>query len=82
MAGNKRDRATWIRFSGVGFEFVAAVGGFAAVGYWIDLKFDSGPLWLLVAAALGLIGGTYNLIRRSMAAFAPPPGADEPEEKE
>lgn len=81
MAGNKQDRAAWIRFSGVGFEFVAAVGGFAAVGYWVDLKFDSSPLWLLVAAALGLIGGTYNLIRRSMAAFAPPSGADEHDEE-
>lgn len=71
MTGSKRDRPGWIRYSGVGIEFVAAVGGFAAVGFWIDRHYDSGPWGLVIGAALGLIGGTYNLIRESMAAFKP-----------
>jgi F0F1-type ATP synthase assembly protein I len=64
--GNK---PTWIRYSSIGFEFAAAVGGFALVGFWIDRRYETGPWGVIIGAALGLIGGTYNLIRQSMAAF-------------
>lgn len=69
MQGKDRDRPTWIRYSGVGIEFAAAVGGFALLGYWIDRHWDTSPTGLLICLALGLIGGTYNLIRESMKAF-------------
>ncbi len=59
----------WKALSGIGFELVAAVGGFMLVGYWWDRHFGSRPWGLLTGAALGLIGGTYNLIRKSLAAF-------------
>jgi F0F1-type ATP synthase assembly protein I len=58
----------WMGMAGVGLEFAAAVGGFAALGWWLDRKFESQPKALLICVALGLIGGTYNLIRESMAA--------------
>jgi F0F1-type ATP synthase assembly protein I len=66
----KRDRETpsWVRFSGVGIEFSAAVAGFTLVGYWIDSKYDSRPWGVLIGAILGLVGGMYNLIRVSLAA--------------
>ena len=76
MAGNKRDRPPWVRFYGVGFELVFVFGAFAAVGYWIDRHYDSGPWGLVIGAVLGLIGGTYNLIRESLAAFKPPAPPD------
>ncbi len=69
MSNTKRDRPSWIRHSGVGIEFAAAVAGFSLVGYWIDGRYDTGPWGLLIALALGLIGGTYNLVRQSLAAF-------------
>lgn len=69
MADKKRDRPTWIRFSGVGFEFTAAVVGFALIGYWIDYSWNSQPWGVLIGVVLGLVGGTYNLIRESTAAF-------------
>lgn len=49
-------------------EFAGAVAGFALLGYWIDRHFGSSPWGLLACVALGLIGGTYNLIRASLAA--------------
>lgn len=82
MTGRKRDRPEWIRHSGIGIEFAAAVGGFAALGYWIDRHYDSGPWGLVIGAALGLIGGTYNLIRQSMAAFKPGTPPKRREEKD
>lgn len=69
MAGSGRNRPEWIRHSGIGIEFAAAVGGFAAVGYWIDRTYGSAPWGVIVGAALGLIGGMYNLVKASLKAF-------------
>ena len=81
MAGKKRDRPSWIRFSGVGVEFALVIGGFAAVGYWIDLHYGCGPWGLVIGAVLGLIGGTYNLVRESLTAFQPREPPDRREDK-
>ena len=81
MAGDKRDRPPWMRFYGVGIELAFVVGGFAAVGYWIDRHYESDPWGLVIGAALGLVGGTYNLIRESLAAFKPPARRDRKQEE-
>ncbi len=65
---NKGERAPWIRYSGIGIEFAAAVAGFTLVGYWIDRHYECGPWGVLIGAVLGLVGGMYNLIRQSLAA--------------
>lgn len=83
MAENeKRKSPSWIRFSGVGVEFAAAVAGLAFFGFWIDLKFQSKPWGLIIGTALGLIGGTYNLIRQTKSAFAPPESAKKKSDKD
>ncbi len=69
MASNKRGGAGWLRFSGMGIEFAAAVVGFTLVGLWIDRSYDCGPWGVLIGAVLGLIGGMYNLIRQSLVAM-------------
>ena len=69
MAGRSRDRSSWIRFSSLGIEFVAAVVGFALLGFWIDHHYGCGPWGTVIGAGLGVVGGTYNTIRASMAAF-------------
>ena len=69
MGKRDSERPSWIRFSGVGIEFAAAVAGFALVGYWIDSRYDCRPWGVLIGAALGLVGGTYNLIRETLGAF-------------
>ena len=63
------DRPPWLRLSGVGFEFAAALICFALVGLWVDRRWDCGPWGLVIGSCLGLIGGTYNLIRTSLTAF-------------
>lgn len=69
MPGNRKNRPTWIRHSGIGIEFAAAVAGFALVGFWIDRHYDTAPWGVVIGAALGLVGGTYNMVRESLAAF-------------
>lgn len=68
MAGGGPKRPSWVRISGIGFEFAAAVAGFTAIGWWIDRKYETGPLFVLIGVGLGLVGGMYNLIRESLHA--------------
>lgn len=68
MADDSKQRASWARLSGIGFELVAAVAVFTLIGYWWDRHFQTGPWGLLVGALLGVVGGMYNLIRQSLLA--------------
>jgi ATP synthase protein I len=61
------DRTSGLRLTGVGIEFAAAVAGLSLLGYWIDRHFGSSPWGLLIGAGIGLVGGTYNLIRAALA---------------
>lgn len=81
MADKRKGYPGWARSSGIGIEFAAVVGVFALIGHWLDLKFDSSPWGVVVGAALGLIGGTYNLIRDSLAAFRNLPRTPRPDEE-
>lgn len=60
------DRTSGLRLAGVGLEFAAAVAGLSLLGYWIDRHFGTSPWALLIGAGIGLIGGTYNLIRDAL----------------
>jgi F0F1-type ATP synthase assembly protein I len=84
MTPKQRDRPGrgWIGLSGIGIEFVAAVGGFTALGWWIDRHFGTSPTGLLICVALGLIGGTYNLVRQALAASREAQKDDERQKRE
>ena len=69
MAEGPKSEGRWKALSGIGFELVAAVGGFMLAGYWWDRHFGSRPWGMLTGAVLGLIGGMYNMIRQSLSAF-------------
>ena len=60
-------RPAWLRLGGVGFELLAAIAGFAAVGYWIGGHVGSARWGLVVGALLGAAGGLYNAIRAALA---------------
>lgn len=46
------------------FVLVATVVIGGAVGYWLDQRFHTSPLFLLVLGALGLAAGVRDIIRR------------------
>jgi ATP synthase protein I len=83
MAADRRF-PNWVSFSGVGFELVGAVVGFTLIGYWIDRHYTTQPWGLVGGIVLGLVGGLYNLVKRSLEALREAkaddeqPGADEP----
>jgi len=69
MASNDSTERGYFKYAGMGFEFAAAVACFALVGYWIDSHYHTDPWGIVIGAVLGLIGGTYNMVRQSLAAF-------------
>jgi F0F1-type ATP synthase assembly protein I len=72
MPEEPKPGSDWSRLSSIGFELVAAVGGFIFVGYLWDRHFGTSPWGLLTGAVLGLVGGMYNLIRQSLLATRGP----------
>lgn len=44
----------------LGFTFVAAIGGGALAGYWLDRRWGTSPWLLLVGALLGIVVGFYH----------------------
>ncbi len=68
MPERKPNRVPMARFYAMGFEFAAAVGGMTFFGYYLGRHYDWNPWGTLVGAALGLIGGTYNIVREGLQA--------------
>lgn len=58
----------WMKLSGLGIEFAAAIGGLTLAGYWWDRHFGTEPWGFWIGLAVGMVGGMYNLIRQGMAA--------------
>lgn len=65
--GDKSDPG-WVQLTGIGFELAGAVAGFTLAGVWWDHHYGTGPWGVLIGAVLGLVGGMYNLIRKSLLA--------------
>lgn len=68
MPRDGRWSASWMKYSGVGFEFVGAIAGFGLVGYWLDRRYGWSPWGVLAGVGLGMVGATYNLIRETQQA--------------
>ena len=52
------------RYSGLGFQFAAAVGLFALGGRWLDGKLGSSPWFLLAGVFTGFGLGLYSLLSK------------------
>lgn len=68
--------------AGAGMQFVVSILVFVYVGQWLDRKFGTEPLWLLVGLFGGAGGSFLSLYRRLMAAQSKPrppsPPSDRP----
>lgn len=50
--------------TGIGLELAASVGALTLLGWWLDSSFGTTPYLILTGAALGMVGGLYNLWRK------------------
>ena len=72
----------WRHLSGLGVELAGAVIGGSLLGYWIDHRFDTSPVWLLIGSGIGIVGGLYNLIRKALLeSIGARPGGSKPQAK-
>ncbi|MBN2562186.1 MAG: AtpZ/AtpI family protein [Phycisphaerae bacterium] len=65
------------RWAGLGLELAATLVGACLLGYWIDRQLKTDPWALLICAVLGIVGGLYNMIRRSVHDLLGPTGKDD-----
>jgi len=56
----------FVRLANIGVELAAAVVGLSLLGYWIDGHFKTGPWGLLTGAIVGIVGGLYNMVRKTI----------------
>ncbi len=59
----KRKRRADMGLAGMGFDLAASVGVAAALGWWIDRRYDTAPWGLVVCALIGIVGGLYNFAK-------------------
>ena len=52
-----------IAMMGAGLEFGSVVAILSLLGWWIDSKWDTSPVFLLILLFLGTVGGMYKLWR-------------------
>ena len=70
--------AGWGAWASAGIEFGVAVVLFLLGGRWLDGKLGSEPWCTVVGALLGVVVGTYMLVRTALRQ-ADPPRKDDPE---
>ncbi|MFP4145812.1 MAG: AtpZ/AtpI family protein [Phycisphaeraceae bacterium] len=65
-SGNKarrRREPSPLLLLGAGAEVGLVTAAMCLLGWWIDTKLGTFPILLLVGAAMGIVGGLYNLYR-------------------
>ena len=53
------------KYASLGIEFASMILGLGLVGYYIDKKLNSSPLFLIIGMFFGFISGIYRLYRIS-----------------
>jgi F0F1-type ATP synthase assembly protein I len=59
-------------YMNLGMELFAAVAGFGLIGWFIDSKAGTQPLWMAILLFAGAIGGMYNFIRTALKQSSKP----------
>ncbi len=53
---------------GIGIQLVVTILGFAALGWWLDGRFDTEPWLLLAGLVFGATGGMISFVRTALRA--------------
>jgi hypothetical protein len=67
--GGREDTSTWYRLAGIGFEFIAAVGGMGAIGWWLDRMLGTAPWMMIGGFGLGFATGLFLMLRAANRMF-------------
>ena len=60
---SSRDLAKYLRYSHLGLQLLVSFCIFTGLGYWLDRKLGTLPLFMLLGLAIGFAGGTYSVYK-------------------
>ena len=60
----KRVEQRYLRFAGVGVQYALTILILTLAGIWLDNKFETSPLFLIVFLLLGFVGATWSLVQQ------------------
>lgn len=63
----KRVEQKYLRFAGVGVQYALTILVLTFAGIWLDDKFETAPLFLVVLLLLGFVGATWSLVHSVLA---------------
>ncbi len=69
MFGNLRPQD--LKALGIGIELSVVIGGFAYGGYWLDQRWGTEPLLLLIGVLIGTFGGGWHAIKMANGGKVP-----------
>ena len=59
----KRVEAKYLRFAGVGVQYALTILVLTLAGIWLDNKFETSPLFLVILLVVAFVGSTWVLVR-------------------
>jgi len=63
----KRVEQKYLRFAGVGVQYALTILILTMAGIWLDNKFETSPLFLVVLLLFGFVGATWTLVREVLS---------------
>ena len=62
----------YLRFAGVGVQYALTILVLTLAGIWLDERFETAPLFLIVLLLVGFVGATWSLVRQVLGEDAKP----------
>ena len=67
MNKDKQNRAKIIQelspYMTLGLDFAVTVSLFALLGYWLDGKYDTSPMWISILSLFGIVVAFYKFFK-------------------
>ncbi len=70
----KRVEQKYLRFAGVGVQYALTILILTMAGIWLDNKFETSPLFLVIFLLLGFVGATWSLVQQVLGEDKKQPG--------
>lgn len=57
----------------LGLDFAITIGLFALLGYWLDGKYNTAPMWTLILSLFGIVVAFYKFFKVVLKKKKEPP---------